>query len=180
MIDTDGYRMNVGIILTNQDGQVLWAKRVGQNAWQFPQGGIKAHETPKRALFRELHEELGLATKEVDVLGATRGWLRYSLPNHLVRHHQRPLCIGQKQVWYLLRLLVGENCIRLNSDDDPEFDQWLWVDYWYPLAEVVYFKKEVYENALRELQSLLLRSKKPQKRRLTYKLPLSKGVCMQL
>jgi len=80
----------------------------------------------------------------------------------------------------LLRLLVGENCIRLNSDDDPEFDQWLWVDYWYPLAEVVYFKKEVYENALRELQSLLLRSKKPQKRRLTYKLPLSKGVGMQL
>jgi putative (di)nucleoside polyphosphate hydrolase len=171
MIDTDGYRMNVGIILTNQDGQVLWAKRVGQQAWQFPQGGIKAHETPKLALFRELYEELGLTTEQVNVLGATRRWLRYRLPEHLIRYHQRPLCIGQKQVWYLLRLLETDNNIHLNSVNEPEFDQWLWVDYWYPLTEVVSFKKQVYEKALSELQCLLLRSKQPEKRRLTYRLP---------
>jgi putative (di)nucleoside polyphosphate hydrolase len=173
MIDTDGYRMNVGIILTNQDGQVLWAKRVGQDAWQFPQGGIKAYETPKRALFRELHEELGLTIKQVHVLGATRGWLRYRLPHHLIRHYQRPLCIGQKQVWYVLRLLSNDNSIYLNAVDNPEFDKWVWVDYWYPLTEVIYFKKEVYQNALKELQPLAQRNPKTQKRRLTYKLPLS-------
>jgi putative (di)nucleoside polyphosphate hydrolase len=155
MIDTDGYRMNVGIILTNQEGQVLWAKRVGQNAWQFPQGGIKAYETPKRALFRELYEELGLTAKQVQVLGATRGWLRYRLPNHLIRHYQRPLCIGQKQVWYLLRLVTNDSQIHLTMSSEPEFEQWLWVDYWYPLTEVVYFKKNVYEAALKELEPLL-------------------------
>lgn len=174
MIDTDGYRMNVGIILTNQDGQVLWAKRVGQDAWQFPQGGIKAHETPKRALFRELHEELGLTMKQVHILGATRGWLRYRLPNHLIRYHQRPLCIGQKQVWYMLRLLSSDNNIHFDASETPEFDQWLWVDYWYPLSEVVYFKKEVYEKALKELQPLVPRSgPKTQKRsptRISFKL----------
>ncbi|MDM8560238.1 RNA pyrophosphohydrolase [Candidatus Marithioploca araucensis] len=172
MIDTDGYRMNVGIILINQDGHVLWAKRVGQDAWQFPQGGIKAHETPKRALFRELYEELGLTIKQVHVLGATHGWLRYRLPHHLIRHYQRPLCIGQKQVWYMLRLLSNDNSIYLEAAN-PEFDQWLWVDYWYPLTEVIYFKKEVYENALNELQPLVQRIKTEKKRRLTYKLPLS-------
>jgi putative (di)nucleoside polyphosphate hydrolase len=160
MIDTDGYRMNVGIILTNQQGQVLWAKRIGQDAWQFPQGGIKAHETPKRALFRELHEELGLTAKQVQILGATRGWLRYRLPEHLIRYHQQPLCIGQKQVWYMLRLLARDNSIRLHTSEEPEFEEWLWVDYWYPLTEVVYFKKKVYEIALKELQPLRLSSPK--------------------
>ncbi|NJO17785.1 MAG: RNA pyrophosphohydrolase [Thioploca sp.] len=160
MIDTDGYRMNVGIILTNQQGQVLWAKRIGQDAWQFPQGGIKAHETPKRALFRELHEELGLTAKQVQVLGATRGWLRYRLPEHLIRYHQQPLCIGQKQVWYMLRLLANNRDIQLNLSKEPEFEEWLWVDYWYPLTEVVYFKKRVYEIALKELQTFVSPSSK--------------------
>jgi len=155
MIDTDGYRMNVGIILTNQREQVLWAKRIGQEAWQFPQGGIKAHETPKRALFRELFEELGLTTKQVQILGATRGWLYYRLPHRFIRHYQRPLCIGQKQVWYMLRFLSNDDCIYLKGNDNPEFEQWLWVDYWYPLTEVVYFKKNVYKTALKELQPLM-------------------------
>ncbi|HHB91604.1 MAG TPA: RNA pyrophosphohydrolase [Thioploca sp.] len=166
MIDTDGYRMNVGIIIANQDGQLLWAKRIRQNAWQFPQGGVKVHETPKQALFRELYEELGLTIKQVHVLGATRDWLRYRLPHHLIRYHQQPLCIGQKQIWYILRLLADDNNVSLDCSNTPEFDQWSWVDYWYPLTEVVYFKKEVYENALAELHPLV----SSYKRRVTYKL----------
>jgi len=169
MIDTDGYRLNVGIILTNQLGQVFWAKRVGQNAWQFPQGGIKAHETPERALLRELHEEIGLTVKQVEILGATHGWLRYRLPNHLVRYHQQPLCIGQKQIWYLLRLVDKDSEIHLDTNSFPEFDQWRWVDYWYPLNEVVYFKYKVYEAALKELLPMIERKRifreyKPTKR----------------
>lgn len=155
MIDTDGYRLNIGIILTNTQGKVLWAKRTGQNAWQFPQGGIKVHETPQRALFRELYEEIGLKAKQVQVLGVTRNWLRYRLPSHLIRYHQRPLCIGQKQMWYLLKLIGQDSQICLSSNETPEFDQWLWVDYWYPLKEVIYFKRKVYETALQELQPLV-------------------------
>jgi putative (di)nucleoside polyphosphate hydrolase len=178
MIDTEGYRINVGMILINQGRQVLWAKRVGQEAWQFPQGGVKTHETPKRALFRELYEELGITTNQVQVLGATRGWLRYRLPHNFIRHYQRPLCIGQKQVWYMLRFLSDDDSVHLNSTDNPEFDHWLWVDYWYPLTEVVYFKKDVYETALKELQPLMQCSQKTKKRRLTYKLSSSKSnVC---
>jgi len=157
MIDTDGYRQNVGIILANSAGNVLWAKRVGQDAWQFPQGGIKAHESPKQALWRELHEELGLTIKQVKILGATEGWLRYRLPSHLIRYHQRPLCIGQKQIWYLLCLSGKESKIRFDESETPEFDQWRWVNYWYPLNEVVYFKYKVYETALKELQPVLQR-----------------------
>ena len=155
MIDTDGYRQNVGIILANKVGQVLWAKRVGQDAWQFPQGGIKAHETPKQAVIRELYEELGLTTKQVEILGATKGWLRYRLPAHLIRYYQRPLCIGQKQVWYLLYLSGKDSDIHCDVSATPEFDQWRWVDYWYPLQEVVYFKHKVYETAMKELAGLL-------------------------
>ncbi|MGD8941568.1 MAG: RNA pyrophosphohydrolase [Gammaproteobacteria bacterium] len=156
MIDSDGYRPNVGIILSNTQGKVLWARRIGQNAWQFPQGGIKAHETPQQALFRELWEEVGLESRHVEVLGATRGWLRYKLPKCLMRRQDhQPVCIGQKQIWYMLRLMGGDDKVRLDAADTPEFDGWRWVDYWYPLQEVVAFKRDVYKKALKELAPLV-------------------------
>ncbi|OQW90945.1 MAG: RNA pyrophosphohydrolase [Beggiatoa sp. IS2] len=162
MIDTDGYRLNVGIILVNQVSQVLWAKRVGQDAWQFPQGGIKAYEQPQQALFRELREEVGLTAKQVRVLGVTKQWLRYKLPSYLIRYNQQPLCIGQKQKWFLLQFMGKETDICFDSESEkPEFDGWAWVDYWHPLEEVVYFKKMVYEKALRELEPALKQIKIP-------------------
>ena len=108
MIDPDGFRPNVGIILTNDAGQVLWARRINQDAWQFPQGGINPQETPEDALYRELNEEVGLEREDVEILACTRGWLRYRLPQRLVRTHSQPLCIGQKQKWFLLRLVGDE------------------------------------------------------------------------
>jgi putative (di)nucleoside polyphosphate hydrolase len=155
MIDSDGYRPNVGIILSNRQGQLFWARRIGQDAWQFPQGGIKAHETPKQALFRELWEEIGLTPEHVEILGATQGWLRYKLPKWLMRHNEQPLCIGQKQIWYLLRLDGSEKHVKLDYAEKPEFDGWRWVDYWYPLTQVVPFKRDVYDRALHELEPLL-------------------------
>ena len=155
MIDTDGYRPNVGIILTNQDGQLLWARRIHQNAWQFPQGGIQRRETPEQAMYRELREEVGLCPRHVAVLGATRGWLRYQLPDRLIRRHHKPVCIGQKQVWFMLRLLGDEQDVCLDSTGQPEFDHWRWVEYWHPLREVVSFKREVYKRALKELAPLV-------------------------
>jgi putative (di)nucleoside polyphosphate hydrolase len=161
MIDTQGYRANIGIILTNQERQVLWTKRVGQNAWQFPQGGMKPSEAPREAMFRELYEELGLRARQVHVVGNTKGWLRYRLPENLVRYHQRPLCIGQKQVWFMLRLLCKESEIRFDAKGIPEFEAYKWVDYWQPLQEVIYFKRKVYEQALSELSCLAGRPTKP-------------------
>ena len=155
MIDSEGYRPNVGIILCNTYNQLLWARRIGQNAWQFPQGGIKQFETPRDALFRELWEEVGLRAEQVDVLGSTRGWLKYRLPKALRRHDDKPICIGQKQVWFLLRFSGVEDDVKLNCADKPEFDGWRWVDYWHPIKEVVAFKREVYLRALDELAPLL-------------------------
>ncbi len=155
MIDADGFRPNVGIMLTNREGQLLWAKRVGgQDAWQFPQGGIKSLETSEEALFRELHEEVGLHAADVKILGCTKGWLRYYLPNRYVRQ-QEPVCIGQKQKWYLLELLSDDSQINLKACAPHEFDSWRWVSYWYPLNQVVSFKREVYRRALKELAPCL-------------------------
>ncbi len=158
MIDVDGYRPNVGIILSNAEGRLLWARRVGQNAWQFPQGGIKKNETPECALFRELKEEIGLDRHHVQIIGATNGWLRYRLPQRLIRRKAfsaAPRCIGQKQVWYMLRFMGTEDLVRLDSAEKPEFDSWCWVEYWYPLRQVVAFKREVYRRALSQFAPLL-------------------------
>lgn len=157
MIDLEGYRPNVGIILSNDRGRLLWARRIGQDAWQFPQGGIRCEETPEEALYRELNEELGLLPEHVEVMGNTRGWLRYRLPTRLIRHHDKPVCIGQKQVWYLLRLATDDSDVCLNLSERPEFDHWRWVSYWYPVRNVVPFKRRVYTRALRELAPLLRR-----------------------
>lgn len=155
MIDVDGFRPNVGIVVLGPDKKVLWAKRVGQTAWQFPQGGIQRGESPEAALFRELHEELGLQEHDVEVLGCTQGWLRYRLPLRYIRRNKTPLCIGQKQKWFLLRMTCAESAIQFDAFDTPEFDAWRWVDYWYPPNDVIFFKRPVYRRALRELEPLL-------------------------
>jgi len=155
VIDADGFRPNVGIILTNASSQVLWAKRIRQDAWQFPQGGIQRHETPEQALYRELEEELGLKPEHVALLGVTGDWLRYRLPSRLIRRGRHPVCIGQKQKWFLLRMNCEECLVHFNATGHPEFDGWRWVDFWQPLQEVVAFKRGVYLEALNQLAPLL-------------------------
>lgn len=151
MIDADGFRPNVGIILSNARGEVLWARRINQDSWQFPQGGIQANEAPEEALFRELHEEVGLLPEQVNILACTRGWLRYRLPQHLIRRNNNPLCIGQKQKWFLLQMLADDSAVNIQANQKPEFDHWNWVSYWYPLNQIVSFKRDVYRRALKEL-----------------------------
>ena len=155
MIDETGYRPNVGIILCGQDDRVLWARRSGRNGWQFPQGGIRLHETPEQALFRELHEEVGLSPEHVEVLGRTRRWLRYEIPKSLRKTTSLRPFKGQKQVWFLLRLLGSEENVRLDLSRNPEFDKWCWIDYWSALENIIDFKREVYRQALAELEPLL-------------------------
>ena len=158
-LNLDLYRPNVGVVLFNLDGLVWYGHRNGvgpPHDWQFPQGGINQHESPEEALYRELNEEVGLEQADVQILACTRGWLRYRLPQRLVRSHSQPLCIGQKQKWFLLRLLSDEQRVRMDVTGKPEFDGWRWVSYWYPLGQVVTFKREVYRRALKELAPRLL------------------------
>ena len=150
VIDSDGYRPNVGIIVANQAGQVLWARRCGQDAWQFPQGGINSGESAEDALYRELDEEVGLQPEQVKIIGSTHGWLRYRLPKRLLRNNSKSF-IGQKQKWYLLKMLAEDDAVCFDHSDTPEFDFWNWVSYWYPLGQVVPFKKDVYRRAMKEL-----------------------------
>lgn len=155
MIDSEGYRANVGIILCNAAGQLFWGRRKGQDAWQFPQGGIRSRESARQAMYRELEEETGLRPHHVEEMGCTREWLRYDLPARYIRRRSRPVCVGQKQRWFLLRLAAGEDCVDLAASGQPEFDDWCWVDYWHPPANVIFFKQAVYRDALRELAPLL-------------------------
>lgn len=153
MIDKSGYRLNVGIIIINTKGQVLWCRRLNtENAWQFPQGGINDYETLEEAMFRELEEELGLGQDQVALVARTRRWVSYELPKNFRRYDSKPLCVGQKQKWFLLRLLCDDDQIDLNRAQTPEFDQWQWVPYWYPLEQVIPFKRAVYQAVLSEFE----------------------------
>ena len=156
MIDSEGFRANVGIILTNNDRQVFWARRTGMDAWQFPQGGIKKNESPKAAMYRELKEEIGLEPDHIEILNSTNDWLRYLLPKQYIRNNSEPLCIGQKQKWYLLKLVVDDRYLDLSSTSDPEFDLWKWVDFWQPIDEIISFKREVYQQALKQLEPFIV------------------------
>lgn len=155
MIDADGFRRNVGIILCNDADQVFWGQRVGRGGWQFPQGGLAQGESLQDAMYRELSEEIGLGRDQVTVVGRTRKWLRYRLPARYRQPARQPLCIGQKQIWFLLRLTAPDGEIRLDASDTPEFEAWRWTDYWTPADEVIFFKRRVYRRALDELAPLL-------------------------
>lgn len=154
-IDSQGYRANVGMILMDGDGHVLIGGRAGRSGWQFPQGGIRQDEPMEDAMYRELYEEVGLLPEHVEVVGVSRNWLRYKLPKRYIRRHSTPLCIGQKQRWYLLKLTGDESNVNLASSRRPEFDHWRWVDYSEPAKNVVFFKRDVYRRALAELKPLM-------------------------
>jgi putative (di)nucleoside polyphosphate hydrolase len=151
VIDPEGFRANVGIVLMHGESEVFLGRRTGGRGWQFPQGGVRRGESLEDAAFRELHEEIGLQRSDVDLVGQTRHWLRYRLPSRYVRRNQQPVCIGQKQRWFLLRLKEGAAKFDFLSTSEPEFDQWRWAQYWDPVREVIYFKRPVYVKALMEL-----------------------------
>jgi putative (di)nucleoside polyphosphate hydrolase len=155
MLDREGFRPNVGIVLLNSRNQVFWGKRLRTHSWQFPQGGIKYGESPEQAMFRELHEEVGLVPDHVRILARTRDWLRYEVPEHYIRKDARGHYRGQKQIWFLLKLLGRDSDMNLRATDHPEFDAWRWNDYWVPLDVVIEFKRGVYQLALTELARFL-------------------------
>ena len=165
MLDKDGYRPNVGIVLCNQRNEVFWGKRIREHSWQFPQGGIKHGETPVQAMYRELREEVGLMPVHVRILGRTREWLRYDVPTHMARRDWRGHYRGQKQIWFLLRMVGRDTDVSLRATSKPEFDAWRWNQYWIELETVIEFKRDVYQQALSELSRFLERDKTKSKSR---------------
>ena len=160
MLDREGYRPNVGIVLLNSRNEVFWGKRVGQHSWQFPQGGIAHGESPEQAMYRELQEEVGLLPEHVQIIGRTRDWLRYDVPEEYLRRQHatrvhRAAYRGQKQIWFLIRLIGLDTDIQLRATEHPEFDAWRWVPFWIQLDAVIGFKREVYQLALSELARYL-------------------------
>ena len=107
----------------------------------------------EQALYRELREEVGLVPADVALLGRTQGWLRYDIPDEF----RRPSSAfrGQKQIWYLLRLVTAESRVQLDLCGRPEFDAWRWIAYWSALDEIIDFKRDVYRRALTELEPFL-------------------------
>ena len=151
MIDEDGYRPNVASVIINKDNKILWAKRVDEDNWQFPQGGIQKGETPEKAMYREVYEEVGLKKNSFEILGRSADWLKYDVPERFVKTYWQGRYKGQKQIWFLLKFIGSDDLINLNLLDSPEFDDWKWENFWHPLQDVVDFKKEVYSAALNEL-----------------------------
>jgi len=165
LVDQDGFRANVAIVIGNGRGKLFWAKRVGQRAWQFPQGGIDSGESAEQALYRELYEEVGLESSDVKIVQQSKRWLRYHIPEKMQRKHSKPRCIGQKQRWFFLHLVGDQKKINFNATSNPEFDAWEWVNYWYPINVVVPFKQNVYRKALAEFAPANARFEKQRKRR---------------
>lgn len=157
MIDKDGYRTNIGIVVVNDASQVLLARRIGQDTWQLPQGGVNSGESMFDALYRELYEEVGISKTQVKLIAKTPQWLRYDLPKEYVRqaNHGEQICIGQKQVWYLIKLICPDNCIKLDTHSVAEFDDWKWVDYWHPIEAIIPFKQDIYQDMLKVLAPVL-------------------------
>jgi len=151
IIDHKGYRRGVGIIVCDGRGRVLLARRRDRGGWQFPQGGVRPGEAPRAAMYRELKEELGLEPGQVREVARMGRWVSYRLPAHY-RRARGPRCIGQKQFWWLLRLESSDEAVRPELADEPEFDDWKWVDYWLPARVVVFFKQATYREVLAEFE----------------------------
>ena len=146
-----GYRLNVAMIVLNKDNKVLFCKRRNTENWQFPQGGVDENENIESAMFRELNEEVGLEKDNVAIKAVSQNLIYYDIPKSIRSRVLGGKFKGQAQKYFLLKLISGD--VDLNIENTPEFDKHSWVPFWYPLNQVVDFKKEAYRSALIELKN---------------------------
>ena len=146
-----GYRLNVAMIVLNEEKRSLFCKRRNTENWQFPQGGVDGEEHIETAMYRELNEEVGLKKDNVEIIAASKDLIYYDIPRNIRSRVLGGKYKGQAQKYFLLKHISGE--IDLNAENTPEFDQYSWVPFWYPLKQVVDFKKEAYRSALIEFKN---------------------------
>ena len=161
----DGYRPNVGIVICNSKGEVFWARRINDDGWQFPQGGVSRNEGLVEAMYRELEEETGLRSNQVKLVAHTKQWLHYDLPAKLLKNQRRRSQLGQrkrvsfkgqKQVWFLVELIDDDSAVNLKTGlEQPEFADWRWVKTSHAIDNIVDFKRSVYKKAMEELEQFL-------------------------
>ena len=146
-----GYRLNVAMIVLNEENRVLFCRRRNTENWQFPQGGVDENENIESAMFRELNEEVGLEKDNVEIKAVSQNLIYYDIPKNIRSRVLGGKFRGQAQKYFLLKLISGD--VDLNIENTPEFDKHSWVPFWYPLNQVVDFKKEAYRSALIDLKN---------------------------
>ena len=148
------YRPNVGIIIFNRDGKILWCKRKQGDGWQFPQGGIDKGESPLEALYRETYEEVGLKKHQIKIVRENERWIGYDVPKDRVPKYfsfKNRRFKGQTQKWFLAEFLGNNEDINLSLHSQIEFSEWTWSSYWHPITGGIEFKKDAYRKALNDL-----------------------------
>jgi putative (di)nucleoside polyphosphate hydrolase len=147
------YRKGVGVVLLNADGLAFAARRIDteQPAWQFPQGGIDAGESPRQAALRELEEEIG--TAKAEIVAETADWLGYDLPREVADHCWKGRFRGQKQKWFAARFTGTDADIDIDTDH-PEFSEWQWMPLDQVPALIVPFKRALYDRVVAEFLPL--------------------------
>lgn len=148
------YRPCVGVVLMNDDGHVFVGQRQDRDmdAWQMPQGGVDAGEDPRDAALRELWEETGVTSDLVEIVDQTEGWLPYDLPHDLVSRIWKGRYRGQEQKWFLLRFHGADSDVNIKTEH-PEFSEWKWQAPDRLVAEIVPFKRAVYEQVVSAFQA---------------------------
>ena len=154
-VNNEGYRPNVAMVVINSMNKVLICRRKNTRTWQFPQGGIDNGEDIKKAMYRELSEEVGLSKADVILVGESEGTITYEIPKTIRSKVLGGKFKGQEQKWFLLKLKKDNSEIKLDNEAFPEFDKYEWVSFWQPLNRIVDFKREAYREALSELRFLI-------------------------
>jgi putative (di)nucleoside polyphosphate hydrolase len=145
------YRPCVGVMLVNAEGRVFTGQRIDSDvaAWQMPQGGIDAGESPSEAGLRELWEETGVTADKVVIEAETEDWVTYDLPPELAGRIWGGKFRGQKQKWLLMRFAGTDDDVRI-ATEHPEFSEWCWMAPESLVDNIVPFKREVYARVLAE------------------------------
>ena len=147
-------RTGVGIILLNSENKIFVGKRKDNpgDKWQMPQGGVENDENFLTAMRRELYEETSI--KNIKIIKEINQVYEYELPKRLIGIIWKGKFRGQKQKWFITKFLGNENEINLNTKQ-PEFIEWKWIDFKELPNVIVDFKKHIYEDLVKELNSII-------------------------
>jgi putative (di)nucleoside polyphosphate hydrolase len=158
--EVTAYRPCVGIMLLNRDGLVWIGSRFDKQNdegkghwWQMPQGGIDANEDPAKAALRELQEETSVTSAEL--IAESPRWYNYDLPAHLIGKSWKGKYRGQTQKWFAARFLGEDSEVNLlPPGHSQEFDQWRWANMDEVADLIIPFKRQVYEQVIRDFRHL--------------------------